>query len=265
MQDEWKIVPKVTLNYGARFDLFYSSFDKENQPSPRVNLIYQPTDATTLHAGYARYFTPPAPENVPSETVGEFVGTSNESPFGPGAPASSAKAERANYFDAGISQKVIPGLQIGVDGYYKNAVNQLDDGFFSASYIPSNFNYDNGRVYGVEWTGTYTKGGFSMFANVAYSVAQGTGLNSGQFLFPQADYNYIQHNWVYLDHDQRVTGSFGVAYLWKRSDGSTRVLRGRPLRQRFKDGRDGRRWQQHTQWRQRAGLLLREPRYPGRY
>ena len=58
-QDEWKILPKVTLNYGARFDVFYSSFDKENQPSPRVNLIYQPTKATTLHAGYSRYFTPP--------------------------------------------------------------------------------------------------------------------------------------------------------------------------------------------------------------
>ena len=117
LQDEWKILPKVTLNYGARFDLYYASFDKENQPSPRVNLIYQPTDATTLHAGYARYFTPPPLENVPSTTVDKFNSTSNASATDQDDPA---KAERANYFDAGISQKLAPGLQVGVDGYYKN-------------------------------------------------------------------------------------------------------------------------------------------------
>ena len=39
LQDEWKILPEVTINYGARFDEYYSTFDKENQPSPRANLI----------------------------------------------------------------------------------------------------------------------------------------------------------------------------------------------------------------------------------
>ena len=72
-------MPELTLNYGARFDEYYSSFDHENQPSPRVNLIYQPTDTTTLHAGYARYFTPPPLENVPASTVAHFNGTSNQS------------------------------------------------------------------------------------------------------------------------------------------------------------------------------------------
>ena len=71
--------PKLTLNYGARFDVFNSSFDNENQLSPRVNLIYQPTDSTTLHAGYARYFTPPPVENVSGGTVAKFDGTSNAS------------------------------------------------------------------------------------------------------------------------------------------------------------------------------------------
>ena len=79
LQDEWKIMPQLTFNYGARFDEFYSSFDQENQLSPRVNLIYQPTDSTTLHAGYARYFTPPPVENVSASTVALFNGTSNAS------------------------------------------------------------------------------------------------------------------------------------------------------------------------------------------
>jgi outer membrane receptor protein involved in Fe transport len=221
LQDEWKIVHNVTINYGARFDEFYSSFDKENQPSPRVNLIYQPTHSTTLHAGYSRYFTPPAPENVPSSAVSQFVGTSNESAAGPGVPTPSAKAERANYFDAGVSQEIVRGLRLGVDGYYKDAINQLDDGFFGASLIPSNFNYREGRVYGVEWTGTYARNGFSLFANLAYSVAQGKGLSSGQFLFSADDIAYIQDHWIHLDHDQRVTGSFGVSYTIPESRGST--------------------------------------------
>ena len=220
LQDEWKVLPKVTLNYGARFDLFYASFDKQNQPSPRVNLIYQPSDATTLHAGYARYFTPPPLENVPSTTVHKFDGTSNASGTD---QADAAKAERANYFDAGISQKLAPGLQVGVDGYYKTARNQLDDGLFGQTLILSAFNYDKGEIYGVEFTGTYTLGGFSTFANVAYSEARGKDWSSAQFLFDPADAAYVKNHWIYLDHDQRVTGSFGASYLWKRSDGSTRV------------------------------------------
>ncbi|MGA3268082.1 MAG: TonB-dependent receptor [Verrucomicrobiota bacterium] len=216
LQDEWKILPKVTVNYGARFDEYYSTYDKENQPSPRVNIIYQPTDATTLHAGYSRYFTPPPLENVPAGSVAVFNGTSNASTV---QQDSTVKAERANYFDAGISQKITKNLQVGVDGYYKNAVNQLDDGLFGQTLILSAFNYAEGRVYGVEFTGSYTLGGFSTYANVAYSVAQGKGAPSAQFLWP--DYgtlNYVNSHWIYLDHDQRVSGSFGESYLWKQSD-----------------------------------------------
>jgi hypothetical protein len=110
-----------------------------------------------------------------------------------------------------------------VDSYYKTAVNQLDDGFFGTALIPANFNYAQGRVYGVETSITYANAGFSAYANVAWSVAQGREWSSSQFLFDQADYNYVSHNWIYLDHDQEVTGSFGAAYLWKHPSGSSRV------------------------------------------
>jgi outer membrane receptor protein involved in Fe transport len=214
LQDEWKILSEVTINYGARFDEYYSNADKENQPSPRVNLIYQPTDWTTLHAGYARYFTPPPLENVPSGNVNQFDGTANESPAGPTAPDSTVKAERANYYDVGISQKITKHLQVGVDGYYKTARNQLDDGLFGQTLILSAFNYAKGRVYGVEFTGSYNRGGFSSYANLAWSQAQGKNWNSAQFLFDPNDAAYVQNHWIYLDHDQRVTGSFGMAYTW---------------------------------------------------
>ena len=224
LQDEWKILPEVTINYGARFDEYYSSFDKENQPSPRANIIWQPTDSTTLHAGYARYFTPPPLENVPSGNVNQFDGTANESPAGPNAPDGTVRAERANYFDAGISQKITKHLQVGVDGYYKEAQEQLDDGLFGQTLILSAFNYNQGKVYGVEFTGSYNQGGFSSYANLAWSQAYGQTWNSAQFLFSPNDAAYVQNHWIFLDHDQRVTGSFGTTYTWNESAGcSTRV------------------------------------------
>jgi outer membrane receptor protein involved in Fe transport len=224
LQDEWKILTGVTINYGARFDEYYSTFYKGNQPSPRANIIWQPTDSTTLHAGYARYFTPPPLENVSSGNVNQFDGTANESPAGPNAPNNVVQAERANYFDAGISQKITKNLQVGVDGYYKEAQEQLDDGLFGQTLILSAFNYDKGKVYGVEFTGSYNQGGFSCYANLAWSQAYGQNWNSAQFLFSPNDAAYVQNHWIFLDHDQRVTGSFGTAYTWNESARcSTRV------------------------------------------
>jgi outer membrane receptor for ferrienterochelin and colicin len=187
--------------------------DDENQASPRANLIYKPFERTTLHVGYARYFTPPPLEAVPAANVAAFNGTSGASGV---TTASPVKAERANYYDAGISRKVLPGLQVGLDGYYKTAQNQLDDGFFGQSLIISSFNYEKGRVEGLELTISYETNGFSSYANIALSSAQGKGAESAQFLWPdQTTVNYVNQHWIYLDHDQRVTGSFGAAYTFK--------------------------------------------------
>jgi outer membrane receptor protein involved in Fe transport len=221
LQDEWKMFSKFTVNYGARFDVFNSSFDNENQISPRINFIYQPTDSTTLHAGYARYFTPPPVENVSGSDVALFNGTSNQSATN---LDNSVKAERSNYFDAGITQKLAPGLQVGVDGYYKRAKNQLDDGLFGQTLILSAFNYAKGEVYGAEFTANYTHGGFSTYANLAYSVAKGEDWDSAQFLFSPSDLAYVKNHWIFLDHDQTVSGSFGADYTWNESPRySTRV------------------------------------------
>jgi hypothetical protein len=199
-----------------------------------VNLIYEATKTTTLHAGYSRYFTPPPVENVSGSTVTKFAGTSNAPQTTQDDPV---KAERANYFDAGISQKLAPGLQVGVDGYYKVAENQLDDGLFGQTLILSAFNYREGLVRGVEITGSYVTGGFSSYANVAYSIAQGKDWDSAQFLFSANDLAYVKNHWIYLDHDQTVSSSFGASYTWNESHNrattrlSADVIYGSGLRQ----------------------------------
>ena len=221
LQDEWKISRELTLNFGARLDFFDASFDKEGQLSPRVNLIYRPVRSTTLHAGYSRYFTPPPVENVPGSTVAEFDGTSNASATDQDDPV---RAERADYFDAGISQKVGSHFQVGLDGYYKTAKNQLDDGLFGQTLILSAFNYAQGKVYGLEFTSSYADGGFSTYVNLAHSVAMGKDWSSAQFLFDPDDLAYVRDHWIFLDHDQALTASYGASYVWKEAIGESRAF-----------------------------------------
>jgi outer membrane receptor for ferrienterochelin and colicin len=42
LQDEWKIIASVTVNFGAPYDQF-PEFVSERQLSPRVNVVWQPT------------------------------------------------------------------------------------------------------------------------------------------------------------------------------------------------------------------------------
>ena len=105
-------------------------------------------------------------------------------------------------------------LTIGLDGYYKRAKDQLDDGLFGQTLILSAFNYEKGEVYGLEFTGSYTNGGFSTYLNLAHSVARGKNWISSQFLFNPDDLVYVQNHWIHLDHDQTLSGSFGASYHW---------------------------------------------------
>jgi len=212
LQDEWKLLSTLTLNFGARFDVFSSSFDDENQLSPRINLVYKPFRSTTLHAGYSRYFTPPNIADVDSPDLVKFNGTS----AGSATPLESpVKAERANYYDVGVTQTILPGWTMGLDSYYKTAQNQLDDGLFGQTLILSAFNYEKGRIYGMEFSTSYETGGFTAYGNAAYSVAQGENWDSSQFLFSPADLAYVQNHYVYLDHDQRYSASAGLSYRFK--------------------------------------------------
>ncbi len=235
LQDEWKLLEKLTLNYGTRFDVV-DAYANECQLSPRINAVYQATDATTVHIGYARYFTPPPLELVQQESIAKFANTTNASEVTTSDPV---RSERSHYFDAGVVQKVTSDLTLGWDSYYKIAKNQLDEGQFGQALIFSPFNYDQGEVYGTELTANYQKGSFAAYANVAYSHAVGKQITSGQFEFSQEELDYIAKHDVFLDHDQRFTGSLGTSYTW----GGTRIyadsLYGSGLRKGFANTQKG--------------------------
>jgi outer membrane receptor protein involved in Fe transport len=229
VQDEWRVTPQVTLNYGTRFDLM-DAFVQANQVSPRINAVYKPTDSTTFHVGYARYFTPPPLELVAPTSVARFNNTTNASEV---TTDSQVQPERSDYYDIGVVQKVTPELQLGLDGYYKDARNLLDEGQFGQALVFSPFNYAQGRVYGVEATGNYRKDKFAAYGSLAASQAMGKKIESGQFQFSQDELNFINDNWVHLDHDQTYTASLGASYDVRGTLLSVDGLYGSGLRRGF--------------------------------
>jgi outer membrane receptor protein involved in Fe transport len=238
VQDEWKLLDDLTVNYGLRFDA-YNGFASENQLSPRINAVWTPLDGTTVHAGYARYFSPPPFELVGAETVEKFAcATSGPEPrcntaSPPDTTNDVSKAERANYFDLGVQQQLSGNLTMGIDAYDKRSHNMIDEGQFGAPIILTPFNYKDGKNYGVELSTNYSKGPFSAYGNIALEHAEGKDITSSQFQFDPGDLAYIQNHWVHVDHEQYLTMSGGASYAWNDTRLSADVLYGSGLR---KDG-----------------------------
>jgi outer membrane receptor protein involved in Fe transport len=226
LQDEWKVVPSLTFNYGLRFDKF-TAYTAAHQVSPRFNAVWQVLDDTTLHLGYSRYLSPPPFELVGNETVAKFANTT-------AAPAVTTAdpplPEQANYYDIGVQQKFTPQLTLGLDTYYKQSHNLIDEGQFGAPIILTPFNYTYGKQYGAEITANYTQQGLSTYLNLAYQSAKGKNFSSAQFNFSQDDLTYVASHYIHLDHEQQFTASGGVSYLWNHTTFSADFLEGSGLR-----------------------------------
>jgi outer membrane receptor protein involved in Fe transport len=246
-QDEWKITNQLTMNAGLRFDQMWEYVDA-NQLSPRLSFTYKPLEDTTLHAGYARYFTPPVLVEAAPANIALFNGTTGAPPSGGTSPV---LPERAHYFDAGADQKFrldctsrqekdCSTLELGVDAYYKIATDLIDNGNFGQALVLSAFNYAKGINEGIEFSAKYRNGNFNAYGNLSVGQEKATNVVSNQYLFdnvtPLADlgglteFQYIATHWIYTDHNQFVTGSAGASYLWNGTRFSTDMIYGSGLR-----------------------------------
>ena len=229
LQDEWKVTNQLTLNVGLRFDQMWQYVDA-NQLSPRFNVVYKPLDGTTLHAGYARYFTPPPQAIAAPAAIAPFANTTAQPDTFQQSPV---LPERAHYFDAGIVQKITPQLEVGLDAYYKISRDLLDDGQFGAALILSGFNYEKAYNSGVELSATYKDGNFSAYGNLAWARQVATNVVSNQYLFGADELAYIASNYINTDHAQQWTGSAGASYLWQGTRFSASMVYGSGLRSGF--------------------------------
>jgi outer membrane receptor protein involved in Fe transport len=218
LQDEWKIAPVLTLNYGLRYDHFKANFDSEGQVSPRLNLVWDIDKATTAHIGYSRFFVPPPIQNVDAPALTPFQNTTNApNNNGPGGTLldNAPKAERSHYFDAGISHQISKPWSLTLDGFFKQAHNLVDEGQFGAPVIETPFNYKTGRVYGAEISSQYTQGGLSIFGNGSWVETAAHDIDSQEFTIDPAEYQYILNHNIHLDHESEFSVSSGISYAWK--------------------------------------------------
>ena len=226
LQNEWKAIDKLSINYGLRFDKI-DSYIQDHQTSPRVGAVYELSNATKLHAGYARYFSPPTSELLSSSTISKFDNTTNQAE---NSVNGKVKAETSDYYDVGIAHKVNQNLNLGFDTYYKKVRNMLDRDQFGAALIYTPFNYDRAVMYGAEFTADYKKDNFSAYLNFAAQRAKARGISSAQYLFSEDELSYINGRYVNPDHSQRYSASTGVSYLFNQTKYILDAIYGNGLR-----------------------------------
>ncbi len=166
VQDEWKIFPRLTLNYGVRYDQ-YGAFDSENQLSPPRQ---SGVDADRHHHGACR-LCPAISRRRRSNWWRAPISRCSTTPPPPAiTPTTVPKAERADYYDLGMVQKLFEGAQLGVDGFFKASHDLIDEGQFGAPIVLTPFNYQTGRQYGGEFSFNYQADGFTAMSTRPMSV-----------------------------------------------------------------------------------------------
>ncbi len=208
--NEWSIMSNLILNTGLRFDMM-DQYITANQLSPRINLTYRVTEKLALHAGFSRYFVPPVLEMENPVNPLLYNGTSGATPVTTNSPV---LPERSSYYDVGATYQISDSWQVGLDSYYTDVQNMIDEGQFGQALIFSQFNYAFGQIKGIEFTTSYKRDRLSTYFNGALSNSIAKNVNSAQFNFPPTELNYIANNWIRTDHNQTITLSGGVAYEW---------------------------------------------------
>ncbi len=230
VQDEWKITNALTRNTGLRFDKL-NQFVATSQFSPRVALIYKPFEDTNVHAGYARYFTPPMQAQATPTNLALFSNTTQQPAIADDNPV---LPERSNYFDVGIDQRLLPGLDLGADLYYKRATDLLDDGQFGQAVVLTQFNYAQGYSEGLEFKVNFQQQGFRAYTNFSANRTRERNVVTNQYLFTDPEeFAYVAKNFIFTDDDQAITASAGASYRWSHMLASVDGIYGSGLRTGF--------------------------------
>jgi hypothetical protein len=213
LQDEWRPMPQLKINFGGRWD-WMSAFVTQNQFSPRLGAEYEVRRGTILHAGYARYFKVPPLDEVALGTVQKFADTTNAAPVNSGND--KIEAETDDYFDVGIRQRILERLNVGLDGFFKLGHNQLDLSQLGSLVVTAPLNYRQSRAWGSDFSLAYQDEKLTAYFNFSYAILQAKYIKAGAFLADDADeIAYIANHWINTDDNQTFSSSAGASYkLW---------------------------------------------------
>lgn len=96
-----RIAPSLTAEVGVRYD--YTSYTDDKNFSPRINMVHNLSDKTVLRAGWGRFYQ--------SEGIDEIAVGDGETDFYP--------AEKADHWVIGLEHRLLPDLNLRLEGYYK--------------------------------------------------------------------------------------------------------------------------------------------------
>jgi len=210
VQDEWSIVQDLTLNVGLRFDQM-DQFVTANQLSPRGALVYKAEEGTTVHAGVSRYFTPPMQAQSTQTNLALFQNTTQQG----SPPDDPVQPERATTTDIGVDQAFPAGFSAGLDAYYKDSTDTLDDGQFNAAVALDQYNYARGYSKGAEFKLDYDgQDGLHAYGNVSYEVTRVEDVVSNEELIDPDVLAYTADNYTSSSDAQTVSASWGASYRW---------------------------------------------------
>ncbi len=213
VQDTWHPVRSVHVDYGLRADVWDGSV-RGGQISPRLAVVWQAGPQTRIHAGYARYFSPPSLYDIPQRSLEKFVDTTNASPVDVN---SASLPQRSNYYDVGVLQGLVNHWSVGLDTFYQQLTDALDVGQLGNTLVFAYFNYAEGRIEGASLTLNYRRRRFGGNLNLTYLHSQAKDVITGQYNFPPAELAYVDAHYFPVDHSQPWTGSAAVHYVWRRT------------------------------------------------
>jgi outer membrane cobalamin receptor len=206
IQDDIQISKAVVFNAGLRYDAIQFVFADSNSLDyllqPRLGLNILLTDSTKAHLFYGKLFQPAPAENLRDSF--RSTGAGQLAPY-------DIKAEKDDYYEAGLAQQLGEAHVLSVNTYYKDAVNMLDDVQLLNTAITQPYNFAHGYAYGTEVSlNGKLFGVLSDYINYSYEMAAGQGISGGIFAFPAG--TSLGGDYQVLDHVQINTANAGLTY-----------------------------------------------------
>lgn len=215
LQDNWHLLKKIHFVYGLRFD-YIDQFVKTDQLSPRASIIYSYSKNTTFHISYGRFFTP-APMLLVTKTnaialQNTTADTIAASSLNPSQIGYFVLPQRSSYYDIGVNHRFKDGTSFMADAYFQEIHDVLDDGQFGNARVLTPFNYKHGKEYGINVSLSKMKKHYGAYLNFSYAVARAEDAIDQQYNFTADQLQYLQNNYIYMDHDQTYSISLGGYY-----------------------------------------------------
>ncbi len=199
LQDTWRATPKITLNYGVRYDSYYGKQSlspdsvKKDYLSPRLNFAYAFTPKTTVRLSYNKLFS------QPPLAQGAILGT-------------NLVPQTTDLYEVDALHNLTPQQALKVSYYYKNARNEFDTGLlipYTQFGAYTTLQYTSQGVHGLELSYNFVPRGpvgFDGYLAYTNSIAKPNGLDQTGGPAP-----------IVNDHDQLNTLSAGLSYTFKSS------------------------------------------------